>query len=152
MKVLFVCMANCCRSQMAEGLARKLAPDWQVQSAGLLPAGYVSSNAIVVMQEVGVDISQQVSKGLDEVDVDGMNVVISMGGFPTTDFVSRPEGKVTEDQEVLLMMKTSRDKFAALEKEVLRLHSYAVPEVIAVQIVEGSKNYLNWIEESLKGE
>jgi len=60
------------------------------------------------------------------------------------------EGKVTEDQEVLLIMKTSRDKFAALEKEVLRLHSYAVPEVIALQIVEGSKNYLNWIEESVK--
>ena len=61
------------------------------------------------------------------------------------------EGKVNQDQEVLLMMKTSRDKFAALEKEVLRLHSYAVPEIIAVQIVEGSKNYLNWVEESLKG-
>ena len=45
------------------------------------------------------------------------------------------EGKVNQDQEVLLMMKTSRDKFAALEKEVLRLHSYAVPEIIAVQIV-----------------
>ena len=62
------------------------------------------------------------------------------------------EGKVTEDQEVLLMMKTSRDRFAALEKEVLRLHSYAVPELIAFQIVEGSKNYLSWIEESLEGE
>ncbi|MCI0421673.1 MAG: divalent-cation tolerance protein CutA [Acidobacteria bacterium] len=60
------------------------------------------------------------------------------------------EDKVTEDQEVLLMMKTSRDKFAALEKEVLRLHSYAVPEVIALQIVEGSKNYLAWMEDSLK--
>jgi periplasmic divalent cation tolerance protein len=62
------------------------------------------------------------------------------------------EGKVTEDQEVLLMMKTSRDKFAAVEKEVLRLHSYAVPEVIALQIVEGSQNYLNWIEESVREE
>jgi periplasmic divalent cation tolerance protein len=61
------------------------------------------------------------------------------------------EGRVNQDQEVLLMIKTSRDKFAALEKEVLRLHSYAVPEIIAVQIVEGSKNYLNWIEESLRG-
>ena len=60
------------------------------------------------------------------------------------------EGKVNVDEEVLLMMKTSRDKFAALEKEVLRLHSYAVPEIIAIQIVEGSKNYLSWIEESLK--
>ena len=62
------------------------------------------------------------------------------------------EGKVTEDQEVLLMMKTSRDRFPELEKEVLRMHSYAVPEVVALQIVEGSKNYLNWIEGSLKGE
>ena len=42
------------------------------------------------------------------------------------------EGKVTEDQEVSLMMKTSRDQFPALEKEILRVHSYAVPEVIAL--------------------
>ena len=62
------------------------------------------------------------------------------------------DGKVAEDQEVLLIVKTSRHKFASLEKEVVRLHSYAVPEVVAIQIVEGSKNYLNWIEESLKEE
>jgi periplasmic divalent cation tolerance protein len=61
------------------------------------------------------------------------------------------EDKVREDQEVLLIMKSSREKFAELEKEVVRLHSYAVPEVIALQIVEGSKNYLSWIENSLKG-
>jgi periplasmic divalent cation tolerance protein len=61
------------------------------------------------------------------------------------------EDKVTEDKEVLLVMKTSRSRFAELEKEVLRLHSYAVPEIIALQIVEGSANYLNWIEGSLKG-
>ena len=85
---------------MAEGLARKLAPEWQVQSAGLLPAGYVSPHAITVMREVGVDVSGQRSKGLDEVDVDGMHVVIAMGGFPTTDFVSRPAGKVTQDWSI----------------------------------------------------
>lgn len=61
------------------------------------------------------------------------------------------EDKVTEDQEVLLMIKTARDQFPAVEKEVLRMHSYAVPEVVALPIVEGSNNYLNWIEESLKG-
>lgn len=60
------------------------------------------------------------------------------------------EDKVTEDQELLLIMKSSREKFAELEKEVLRLHSYAVPEVIALQVVEGSKNYLDWVENSLK--
>jgi periplasmic divalent cation tolerance protein len=61
------------------------------------------------------------------------------------------EDKVSEDQEVLLIMKSSREKFAELEKEILRLHSYAVPEIIAMQLVEGSKNYLDWIENSLKG-
>ena len=60
------------------------------------------------------------------------------------------EDKVTEDQEVLLIIKSSRKKFAELEKDVQRLHSYAVPEVIAVQIVEGSENYLRWIEGSLQ--
>ncbi len=59
------------------------------------------------------------------------------------------EGKVREDQEVLLMMKSSRAKFAELEREVRRLHSYAVPEIVALQIVEGSANYLSWIENSL---
>ena len=60
------------------------------------------------------------------------------------------EDKVTEDQEILLLMKSTRQMFPELEKEVLRLHSYAVPEIIALQIVEGSKNYLNWIDDSLK--
>ncbi len=62
------------------------------------------------------------------------------------------EGQVTQDQEVLLMLKTSRERFHELEREVQRLHSYAVPEVIALQIVEGAANYLNWIEESLKNQ
>ncbi len=60
------------------------------------------------------------------------------------------ENKVTEDHEILLVIKSSRTKYAELEKEVLLLHSYAVPEVIALQIVDGSSNYLGWIEESIK--
>lgn len=61
------------------------------------------------------------------------------------------EGKVVEDNEVMVMIKTSRDRLADLEKEVVRLHSYAVPEVIALQVVDGSRNYLNWIDSSLSG-
>ncbi len=61
------------------------------------------------------------------------------------------EGKVVEDTEVMVMIKTSRERLAELEKEVVRLHSYAVPEVIALQVVDGSQNYLNWIDFSLSG-
>jgi len=60
------------------------------------------------------------------------------------------EDKVTQNNEVLIIIKTSRKKFSKLEKEVVRLHSYAVPEVVALQIVEGSNNYLNWIDSSLQ--
>ena len=61
------------------------------------------------------------------------------------------EDKVVEDDEVMVMIKTSRERLADLEKEVVRLHSCAVPEVIALQVVDGSQNYLNWIEFSLSG-
>jgi arsenate reductase (thioredoxin) len=64
--VLFVCTENACRSQMAEGWARKLLPDWQAFSAGSRPRGSVDPNAIAVMQEVGIDISGQSSKGFDD--------------------------------------------------------------------------------------
>jgi len=60
------------------------------------------------------------------------------------------ENKLTQDQEILLIIKSSREVFGELEKEVLRLHSYAVPEVVALSIVEGSMNYLGWIDQSLK--
>ena len=60
------------------------------------------------------------------------------------------EDKVTQDNEVLIIIKTSRKKFSKLEREVVRLHSYAVPEVVALQIVEGSDNYLNWIDSALQ--
>ncbi|MBI2820762.1 MAG: arsenate reductase ArsC [Acidobacteria bacterium] len=100
LKVLFVCLGNSCRSQMAEGLARKLAPHWEVHSAGVLPAGYVSFRAIRAMQEVGVDISSHRSKGLDEVELERMEVIVAMGGIPVSDFVPRPEGKVTRDWDI----------------------------------------------------
>jgi len=65
--VLFVCTENACRSQMAEGWARKLLPDWRAFSAGSKPRGSVDANAITVMQEVGIDISANASKGFNDV-------------------------------------------------------------------------------------
>ena len=66
-RVLFLCTGNSCRSQMAEGWARALAPDrLEVWSAGLEAHG-LNPHAVLVMREAGVDISQQRSKRLDEV-------------------------------------------------------------------------------------
>lgn len=63
--------------------------------------------------------------------------------------IYRWEGKVETAKEYLLLIKTSRRRLAALEKEIRRLHSYAVPEIIALPIVAGSKPYLKWLLESV---
>lgn len=63
--------------------------------------------------------------------------------------IYRWKGKVERAREVLLMMKTSRKKLSALRAVVERLHSYDVPEFIAVPIAAGSPAYLAWIEECL---
>jgi len=66
-RVLFLCTSNSARSQMAEGLVNHFLGDrWEAFSAGTAPAGYVHPLAIQVMDELGIDISAQRSKPVDE--------------------------------------------------------------------------------------
>jgi periplasmic divalent cation tolerance protein len=64
--------------------------------------------------------------------------------------IYRWEGKVETAREFLLVIKSSRKRFAALQAEVRRLHSYSVPEIIALPIAKGSRAYLTWIADSVK--
>lgn len=79
-RVLFLCTGNSARSQMADGLARAFAPDWEAYSAGTLPAGIVHPLAIEVMAEIGVDISEQHSKSVNEFRDVPMDLVITVCG------------------------------------------------------------------------
>ena len=63
---------------------------------------------------------------------------------------SEGQDQVEEATESVLLIKTSRDLFPALEAAVKSLHSYEVPEVIALPIVIGSNAYMNWLHEELK--
>jgi periplasmic divalent cation tolerance protein len=64
--------------------------------------------------------------------------------------IYRWKGKIERAKESLLLMKTSRGRFRALEAEVRRLHGYDVPEIIALAIVAGSSEYLAWISECVE--
>lgn len=77
MKLLFVCVGNACRSQMAEGLAR--AAGHEAESAGTNPASAVAPEAIAAMQEIGIDISGHVPKSLDWDALGDYDRVITMG-------------------------------------------------------------------------
>jgi periplasmic divalent cation tolerance protein len=59
------------------------------------------------------------------------------------------KGKLERTREYPLVMKTTAKRLAELEREVRRLHSYVVPEFIAVPITEGSRKYLSWLDESV---
>ncbi len=79
-KVLFVCVENARRSQMAEAFFNKLAKGKAVAfSAGDRPASKVDEKAVEVMKEIGIDITKQKPKALTAKMVEGADVVITMG-------------------------------------------------------------------------
>jgi len=78
--ILFLCTRNSCRSQMAEGFAKKMLPkNMEIFSAVLEPKG-VHPMAIKVMQEVGIDISKQKSKNISEIPIDKIDLVVTLYG------------------------------------------------------------------------
>ena len=60
------------------------------------------------------------------------------------------QGKVDDAEEALLIMKTRQRLFPKIRKTVQSLHSYDVPEIIALPLVDGNKEYLHWIDESVR--
>ncbi len=80
-RVLFVCVENSCRSQMAEGFARALGPGTlEPESAGSRPSGIVNPRAIESMRDAGIDLTSHRSKGLEEAAGDrSWDWVITMG-------------------------------------------------------------------------
>jgi arsenate reductase len=78
--ILFLCVANSARSQMAEGIARRLVPsDTTVWSAGSRPTS-VRPEAIAVLKEIGIDISQHRSKSVAEIPAAEVDTVITLCG------------------------------------------------------------------------
>lgn len=78
--ILFLCTGNSCRSQMAEGLAKKyLSAQFDIYSAGIKPKG-VDPRAVKVMEELGIDISTHTSKTVMDLDHNEFNYVITVCG------------------------------------------------------------------------
>jgi len=62
--------------------------------------------------------------------------------------IYRWKGMIEDEAEVLMIAKTTKDKFGALSTRVKEMHSYTVPEIIAFPIVEGSREYLDWLRDA----
>jgi len=122
-KVMFLCTANSCRSQMAEGFARTLGNGIiEPYSAGLFSA-VVHPRAVTVMKEIGIDISNQKSKAIDEDLLRQMDIVITLCGHAeatcphTPPEIKRlhwpiedPVGTIGTEEEILDAFRKTRDE------------------------------------------
>ena len=126
--ILVLCTGNSCRSHMAEGILQQaLGEDFRVVSAGSNPAGYVHPLAIQALSEIGIDISANTSKHLDEFLEDDIETVITVCGnadqacptFPGQmnrhhwpfDDPAHAEGS---DEEKMAMFRRVRDEIRAV--------------------------------------
>ena len=80
MKILFLCVENAGRSQMAEGFAQTYAPPGtEIFSAGSTPAQKLNPVAVEAMREKGIEIGRQIPKGMDSLPQDPFDVAVAMG-------------------------------------------------------------------------
>jgi periplasmic divalent cation tolerance protein len=101
------------------------------------------TDAIVILVTAGSEAeAEMIAKAVVEEQIAAcVNILSPMRS------VYRWEGKVTDDREWLLLIKTRAERFAAVETRVKALHSYQVPEVIALPIMAGTEEYLRWLRE-----
>jgi len=133
MNLLFLCTGNSCRSQMAEGWARHLADDWlEVQSAGIEAHGK-NPRAIAVMQEVGVDISDQESTILTDEMLASADLFITVCGHADEHCPVLPPGTHKEhwplsdpakaegtEQEIMEQFRATRDGIRLRVAELIK--------------------------------
>jgi arsenate reductase len=117
-KILFVCVENSCRSQMAEAFARLSGrSDLEIYSAGSHPSGVVNPKAVESMKEIGYDLSRHGSKSLSEVPNVEYDAVVTMGCGDKCPFV---RAKRREDWKVLDPKNMSPEEFRKVRDEIER--------------------------------
>ena len=115
LRVLFVCVGNSCRSQMAEGFARKYGGDvMEPCSAGLYPAALIAPLTQKVMLEKNISLDGHFPKSLTEFGPGGVDVLINMSGHK----LPAPAGTSVEDWPVQDPIGMSEDVFRAVANEI----------------------------------
>ena len=136
MKIIFLCTANSCRSQIAEAWARHLLPSgWEILSAGLVTYP-ITSRTRAVMAEAGIDMAGQKSKSLDGFDLDSFDLVITLseeaGRFLPA--LSQPERHVHRELDDPMSAEGSEDETTAAFRRAREEIRQLVERLAASQI------------------
>jgi protein-tyrosine-phosphatase len=108
-RVLFVCIGNACRSQMAEAFARRYGSGvLDPQSAGLAPAGFIAPDTRHVMLEKGIDLEGCESKGFDQTG-DHFDLIVNLSGYPLSSLLPSPVREWKVDDPISLDLDRHRE-------------------------------------------
>jgi periplasmic divalent cation tolerance protein len=105
------------------------------------------TDKIIVLVTCG---SMKEAKGLAGALVEARLVACANIFSAPMESVYRWKGRIERAKEFLLLVKSTRKRFPALRREIERLHSYDMPEIIALPIVDGATGYLRWLGESVQ--
>ena len=100
---------------------------------------------VVLVTTANEDEAKKIGYALVE-----QNLAACANILPEVSSIFRWQGKICTESEVMMIIKTTASKFDQVAEKVKELHCYDVPEIIALSIDKGSKDYLNWIRESVK--
>jgi periplasmic divalent cation tolerance protein len=101
---------------------------------------------IVILTTTGsFDLAESIARSLVE-----EKLAACVNVLPEIRSLYRWEGKLCEDKEFLLLIKSTEEKFEAVRSSIRRLHTYDVPEVIALAITAGDSTYLRWLRQQVE--
>ncbi len=105
-----------------------------------------SSEIAVLITAPDTDLASTIARSLVEAGLAAcVNIVSNVRS------IYRWQGKIEDDSEVLMLAKTRSDLFDSLSEKVKALHSYDVPEIIALPVTAGSEDYLDWLRGATGG-
>ncbi|CAD98531.1 putative CutA1 divalent ion tolerance protein [Cryptosporidium parvum] len=70
--------------------------------------------------------------------------------IPSVRSIYKFKGQVHDENEVMLLVKTTSQLFTTLKEKVTEIHSYELPEIIATKVVYGNENYINWVNQTVR--
>tara|TARA_X000000368_G_scaffold122794_1_gene96272 strand:- start:3480 stop:3896 length:417 start_codon:yes stop_codon:yes gene_type:complete len=138
MNILFLCVGNSARSQIAEGLAKEMfGAKHNIKSAGSMPTGHVHEGALKTMNEIGIDISKQYSKSIDDIEDDfikNLDYVITLCGEEVCPVVNSkakiihwvnedPANRTFNERQSEVIFKKTREDIYKLLKNFLILNT-----------------------------
>jgi len=98
----------------------------------------------IILCTTPISDSEKIAKALVE------ERLVACVNIPEVNSYFRWEGEIQVEKEALLIMKTKTAKIEQIMERIKELHSYEVPEIIALPIIAGHEGYLDWVKESVK--